>query len=157
MKEIQLTKNLVTLVDDCDYDFLNQWRWLASRSRKSDNYYAIRTVYNGKKKINTKMHRVILDAKDGDVVDHINMNCLDNRRCNLRLCTYSQNAKNRRKQINNKSGIKGVHLHQNKWLAQIKNNGKKIYLGIFDEKLDAHNAYVEACKKYHKEFGNYEI
>ena len=91
------------------------------------------------------------------VVDHINGNGLDNRRSNLRVCTRSENGMNRGKNKNNKSGYKGVAWHEKAklWRATLGLKGKIIHLGDFADKSEAYRAYVEACKKYHKEFARY--
>ena len=87
-------------------------------------------------------------------VDHIKNPITDNRICNLRLATHSQNMKNRKIHKNNTSGYKGVtwRKDKNKWQAQIKVNGKKYRLGRFDCPKKAHEAYCEAAEKLHGEF-----
>ena len=89
-------------------------------------------------------------------VDHVNNDGPkhDNRICNLRLATRSQNAANTGKKSTNKSGYKGVSWHKAtcKWRAQIMINGKKTHLGLFDSAEDAHKAYVEKIKEIHGEF-----
>jgi len=99
-----------------------------------------------------------MDTPKGMDTDHINGNGLDNRRSNLRVCTRAQNALNTGAYSNNKSGFKGVSLdykYKVKWRADIQVNGKQIFLGYFDTKELAYQAYVEACTKHHKEFANY--
>jgi hypothetical protein len=63
------------------------------------------------------MHRMIMRPPKGMVVDHINGNGLDNRRCNLRICTRQENARNRRKHADGKSRFLGVYLRGKKWQA----------------------------------------
>lgn len=87
-------------------------------------------------------------------IDHINMNQSDNRICNLRLATRSQNQCNRGLQSNNTSGYKGVSRHRNKWAAYIKVKRKRTLLGLFNCPTAAHFAYCQAAKKYHGEFAN---
>jgi len=151
MKEIQLTQGKVTLVDDEDFEYLNQWRWHVS----NDNY-ARRTIYNDKLFKALFMHREIMKVSKGLLVDHINGNSLDNRKLNLRICTNSQNLRNRLKNINNTSGYKGVRLINStkKWRAQIWLNSKYYHLGLFNNIKDAARAYNEAAVKYHGEFAN---
>lgn len=86
--------------------------------------------------------------------DHIDRNELNNRRYNLRQCTYSQNSMNRGLQSNNTSGITGVTWDKKKfkWKAQIKINRKQINIGLFVNKEDAVRARLQAETKYFKEF-----
>jgi hypothetical protein len=89
-------------------------------------------------------------------IDHINGNPCDNRMCNLRLATVSQNAMNRGLQKNNSSGFKGVNYYskRNKWNARIKANKKYYHLGYFDTAEEAHLAYCKKAKELHGEFAN---
>jgi len=112
-----------------------------------------------KSRINQKLvrlHRLIAGAVEKDQkVDHINGNTLDNRRSNLRICSNSENLRNRGKNINNTSGYKGVSKRRNKWAAQVKHNYKTIFLGLFDTPEEAHEAYKRAADKLHLEYKNY--
>ena len=87
-------------------------------------------------------------------IDHINLDKSDNRFCNLREATHSQNNANRRTQINNTAGLKGVGWHKKaqKWQAQIMVNNKQIYLGCFDCPAAAHFAYIVAADVHHGDF-----
>ncbi len=87
-------------------------------------------------------------------LDHINRVKSDNRWCNLREATNSQNLMNRYAPKNNTSGYKGVTLRQanQKWRSRITVNYKRIYLGDFDTKIEAHEAYYAASQKYFGEF-----
>lgn len=97
--------------------------------------------------------RVLLNVEDKKIqVDHINNNSLDNRKCNLRACTQTENARNRDKQKNNKSGYKGVSVHGDRYRVKIHPNGKTIELGIYDDKKEAAKAYNAAAIKYFGEF-----
>ena len=89
-----------------------------------------------------RLHRWLLDASDGVVVDHINHNGLDNRRCNLRLLTRSENLHNKRLYRNNTSGYRGVTWHKDrkKWAVQVGANGENHYIGLFDSKEEAAEA-----------------
>lgn len=109
--------------------------------------------FNGK---NDYMHRVIWEfvngpIPEGMVIDHINGVRSDNRIQNLRLATPSQNAQNRTRSKNNKSGVKGISFHQRdkKWHANIGVNGRQKYLGSFDTAPEAESAYLQAVLKYH--------
>lgn len=87
-------------------------------------------------------------------IDHINGNKKDNRWCNLREATYSQNGCNRGKPRNNTSGLKGVSWHkgQQKWRADISVNGQQQWLGTYTCPAAAHLAYQLATLQLH---GNY--
>ncbi len=99
MKEIQLTKGKVTLVDDEDYEYLMKNSWCY----QNPGYAARR-----KNKSIELMHRVIMKAKKGEQVDHIDMNRLNNQKENLRIVNNSQNGMNKLVQNNSTSGYKGV-------------------------------------------------
>lgn len=104
------------------------------------------------------LHRLIACPDEGQVVDHINGNTLDNRRANLRVCSHGENTRNRGAQSNNLSGegLKGAwwHAQRGYWVSQICVSGKRQYLGRFDTEEQAHAAYAAASKNLHGEFAN---
>ena len=109
--------------------------------------------------ITYKFHREIMGLSKEDksvFVDHINHNKLDNRKENLRLCSNSENCKNRNIAKNNKSGVTGVtwSKQMNKWKANIGVDNKLIHLGFFSDKEKAIEARKEAELLYYKEFRN---
>ena len=145
-KYIPLSSGKYAIVDDEDYEWLNETKW-ADDSRG----YAIRKVKG--KRTTEKMHRLILNAKDGEVVDHINRIPWDNRKENLRIATTGQNSANKGPYATNKSGYKGVAVfNKGRWTAQITVNYRKIHLGVFDDPKEAAMVYNEAAIKY---FGEY--
>ena len=157
MKEIQLTQGRVALVDDEDFERLNQWKWCAHKD--GNMFYAIRSY---KRKIDNKiksilMHRLITDAKKGQIIDHKDRNGLNNQKSNIRFCTVSQNAQNRNPYGNSK--YLGVCWHKTgkKWQAGIVINNKSKYLGIYMCEKEAAKAYDKAALKYHGEFANFNI
>ena len=91
-------------------------------------------------------------------IDHIDGDKSNNQIANLREATNAQNMCNKRAHRDNPSGLKGVTFHKlsGKWGAQIMVNYRKIWLGVFDDKLTAHAAYTEAAKKYHGDFARFE-
>ena len=102
------------------------------------------------------LHRIIAGAKCNEIVDHINCNKLDNRRCNLRICTVAENGRNRSKPKNNSSGYKGVSFvpKVKKWSARINIGGKDKYLGRYSEASEAAKAYDRAAIMYHGEYAH---
>lgn len=90
----------------------------------------------------------------GYVVDHINRDPLDNRRSNLRICIYSENAANHGLQKNNTSGATGAYYDKkyDRWMAKIGFKGKLIHLGFFDDKEDAIKARKRAEREYFGRF-----
>jgi hypothetical protein len=154
MKLLELTKGKFTKVDDEDFERLTRWKWFASPKRQGlSEFYAARTGYRLGKKCTVWMHREILGAKPGQEVDHINRDCLDNRRLNLRICTHTQNQLNRKLNKNNKTGLRGVSLDSKgtnkKWHATISINGKTKSLGYFKTSQEAVSAYSLAYTFYH--------
>ncbi len=99
-----------------------------------------------------------LEYGDTKIIDHININTLDNRKENLRICTKTGNNRNVTKRKCNKTGLKGVSVFKQngKFRAYITVNNKQIHLGYYNDKEKAHLAYIEASKKYHGEYGRFE-
>jgi hypothetical protein len=147
-KKLFLKNGGYALVDIDDYKILNKYSW--SHFNVSKSTYARATV-NGKQ---INMHRVIMSAPKGMLVDHINGNGLDNRKINLRLCTHSENARNSRISSNNSSGFIGVDYKKSHklWRARITLNRKEIFVGLFETAKEAHDARLAILKKYHEDF-----
>src|ERR1044072_4019910 len=119
MKHIPVGNGKHVIVNDEDYEWLNQWRWHSCKG------YARRQ--EGKTFI--IMHRLIMQTPSHLQVDHINGNRLDNRRQNLRNCTLAENRKNKSK---TRQGYKGVEHHtENCYGSYIRSDNKCFYLGSF--------------------------
>jgi hypothetical protein len=144
---IPLTKGKVAIVDAADYDWLSSFTW--STSQKASGVYACRHV----KRKNIYMHRVIMNPPTGKVVDHIDHNGLNNRRCNLRICSIADNSRNTRGR-GKSSRFKGVYWNKNrkKWISFISHNRKYHHIGYFDNEADAASAYDKTARKLFKEF-----
>lgn len=143
------------LVDDDDYErIISFGKWRAMRGKTT--LYAVRWVLVGRHKKIHMMHRAVmgLNPERFPSVDHINHNGLDNRKSNLRVCTNSENGRNKSAQGNNASGYKGVSWkgRDKRWRATIRAMGKHIHLGTFDTPEAAADAYDKAALKYHGEF-----
>jgi len=100
MRKIKLTQGKYALVDDEDFEYLNQWNWYAGENRSG--FFAARGEFNGKNMNKILMHRVIMNCEKGKVVDHIDHNTLNNQKSNLRNCTTAENIKRLVKLANKK-------------------------------------------------------
>ena len=153
MKEIILTRSQVALVDDEDFSRVNALKWQTSVSRGQITK-AAHAYRREDGRVNLlPMHDFILGRRDGLEIDHINLNPLDNRRCNLRYATRQQNQCNRRMNSRNKLGIKGVsRVPSGRFHATISVFTKAYFLGSFATAEEASAAYRNAAKQYHGEF-----
>ena len=153
MRTIPLTRGKVAIVDDEDFERFGGFKWYAD---KRNAWYARRAFGPRSHRKSVYMHRQILNAPPSLECDHINGNGLDNRRCNLRLCTRSQNNMNRHRSCGGSSRFKGVGRHnpRNKWRAYIGDNGKLHHLGLFANEIDAAHAYDNAATELFGEFAS---
>lgn len=141
------------LIDLDDVDKVKDIKWHAENNR-GKNFY----VASNQKFKNNRLHRLIMDCPDGLIVDHINGNPLDNRKCNLRICTNQQNICNCDIPINNTSGCKGVYWSTTAkaWVAQVTINNNNKVVGKSLDYNEAVKIRIEAAKKYYGEFANDE-
>jgi len=152
MKKIKLANDKgIALVDDEDYEMLNQYKWHLDPFN-----YALTDFYIDNKKTTKYMHLFIINSSEGFEIDHIDNDGLNNRKGNLRIVTHQQNMMNKRKIKLKTSKYKGVHLHtqNNKWQATIMLNRKSIYIGLFESEIDAAKAYNKAAKELFGEYAN---
>ena len=135
-----------------DYDYIRKHGWRSDR-----NGYIRAKIKGDNSKIKyVFLHRYLMNVHnipcDGYLIDHINGNVKDNRKCNLRVATPSENSMNSKKRSNNTSGVTGVKKYKGKWVACIRVRNERIYLGIYNNFEDAVKVRKEAEEKYFGEF-----
>lgn len=151
-----------TIIDTEDLEKLakQDLSWNAAYDPKMGQYYAQSTEHlgmiDGKQKAKTKqLAREIMDAKEGEYVDHKDHNILNNRKYNLRIAKGAENTKNRKgKNSNNKSGYRNVFWNKksNSWEVHLQVNGKDKRLGKFN---DVHEAGKYAKIKRQEIYGEF--
>jgi len=138
------TEDIQRLVD------LN-WHWHVSYKKNSQSWYVEASVYRGNGQINKTyyLHKVLMDAVFGQVVDHKNNNPLDNRKENLRVTENLKNTKNRKsKNSNNKSGHRNVSWNGNTWSIQLQIDGVNTVLKRFKKnQLEEAGEYAEKMRE----------
>lgn len=144
--EIPLCGGLTAIVDDCDAQLVQSFKWHALKDRRHHTVYARAYVPGSCPQRKIMMHRLILDAPSNADVDHENRNGLDNRRQNLRRSTVQQNMRNAAKHLHHRgkpthSRYKGVSWHKSRWIAEICSAGKKKWIGTFHSEQEAALAY----------------
>jgi hypothetical protein len=161
MDQIPLSKGKAfALVSPEDFDYLMQWKWSYSRT----NGYALRyfTDEDGQRK-SIFMHRVVMTRMlgnpipEGLQVDHILQGKdqrINNQRENLRLATRSENQWNTGLKTNSETGFKGVSFNKGKFDARLRIHGKRLYLGRFENAIDAALMYDATARALFKEFSN---
>ena len=124
MKRIPLTKGEFALVDDADFEYLNQWKWHCDAQGYARRSCGVRKVH---------MHRDVNKTPDGFLTDHINRNKLDNRRENLRTVLKIENQRNHKILKTNTSGYNGISWNKatKKWEVYLWLKNRKIKIGYF--------------------------
>ena len=155
MRIIPVGHGKFTKVDDDMYDNFAKHAWRILGGKKKNKYVARRDDYVG----TILMHRVVVGAKKGEIVDHIDNDGFNNQRSNLRICTHAENMHNSRIHKNNKSGYKGVSITTwgNKYRATIIFNKKSIYIGSYLTPREAAIAYDKKAVELFGKFANLNI
>lgn len=150
-----LTKGFVLMISPEDEEILDH-NWSLGFSRKARLYVCAQRMKrkDGGGHHSVSIHRALAKPDLGMVVDHANMNSLDNRRENIRVCTPQQNLLNRPAYRGKKVPLKGVQLdkHSGRYKAVIRFNNRWQYLGIYDTPEEAHEAYAAKARELHGEF-----
>tara|TARA_R110000765_G_scaffold292595_1_gene388137 strand:- start:20 stop:496 length:477 start_codon:yes stop_codon:yes gene_type:complete len=128
-------------------------KWTCCNYNKSDNGY-IRICINYKRYL---LHRLIYkyhnedwditDISSNNQIDHYDINKSNNKIENLRILTCSQNTRNQKKRENTSSKYIGVFKSGNKWVAQIRIDGKNKHLGSYETEEEASEVYKKKCKE----------
>lgn len=150
MRHIRVSENKFTLVDDEDFDWVQKHNWVITKA----GYVGLS---NGDGSFGVLLHRAILRAKSNEIVDHKDGNKLNNQKCNIRICTKSQNQMNRGVSKKKSIRYKGVYASGKKFTSYICMNGIVYYLGTFDNKIDAAKAYNDMATKLHGEFAKLNV
>ena len=141
---VTLSRGFEAIIDAADVESISQYRWNAIINHRHGNKYAVRTDRVTKRMV--MMHRQLLNPPRELHVDHADGNGLNNRRYNIRACTYAENQANKDAERRNKLGLKGVTQDGNRFTARVYPNGKEIHLGTFATKEEASAAYIGAAK-----------
>jgi hypothetical protein len=156
-------KHIHFMVDRDDLEKIALHSWRVYAHYRDNSYKRVETSFcdpYSKTSRHISLSRFLCDAKDDQVVDHIDGNPLNNRRNNLRLTTRLGNSQNARKTIlPTSSKYKGVSWHRKKqkWIVSVRANKKNYYLGYFTSEKDAAIAYNQKAKELHCEFANLNL
>jgi hypothetical protein len=141
-----------SMIDDEDIGIVGHWRWRLFAHKYPGRGIRVGGRKDGKQGV-IYLHRAIMNAGEGEQVDHINGDPRDNRRVNLRIVNHRQNVWNSSGDANSKSRFKGVSEAQGgRWVATIRADGKRWSLGVYDDELLAAAAYNGAAIVLHGQY-----
>lgn len=152
-RRIQLTRGQFAIIDLEDAEQLNSYCWQANWSNLAQDYIPVRSEYANGRTHSISMAREIMNAKDGEIVDHINGDPKDARRENLRIVNSMKSAWNRKMRRDSGQLYKGVIRFKSKWYAGICVDGKQIREGPFSTPEEARDEYGRMSADLHGEFG----
>lgn len=139
---------MTPIVDSEDAHLLVDHSWQPQLAKNGAAYF--KAKIGGE---NVYLHRLIVGAASKQLVDHRNGDTLNNRRCNLRICTRSQSNANRRRRSDSRAPYRGItQTPSGRWLAQIMAEKKFTRIGLFDTPEDAAAAYDKKAIELHGEF-----
>lgn len=146
------------VLDKEDAEDVGEYSWSVMASNLPRNwgtYYYASSCTCKKQTGYSLLHRFIMSAPKGKVVDHINRNTHDMRKDNMRICNRSMNCRNKKVLSNNSSGYRGVVFYDYgaaknnpKWFAYLDYHNKKINLGYYKKLEDAIAARKNGEIKY---------
>lgn len=141
--KLQLTKGKVALIDREDYERVSEYKWHTHKGAGGYLYGGTFTKSHEGSRSRILLHRFINNTPDGYETDHINGDTLDNRKCNLRTVTRSENQHNSKLRSDSTSGYKGVSWHKasNKWRVRINKDGRSVFTDYFTDIKEAALAY----------------
>jgi hypothetical protein len=160
MKTIPLGKHHTAFVDDEDYEFLSQFKWYSLRGQYASANSKLPITKGGTPVL---MHRLVIAARPGEQVDHIDGNGFNNQRSNLRLCTSSQNHANQKCGLRGCTRFKGVQFPKRvyklkkPWLVRIMVNRKTKFSRYYRTPTEAACGYNIAAKELFGEFAKLNI
>ena len=151
VQPIYLTRGQIAWVDDCDYARISAHKWTAKPADQvAEKWYAFRTISQNRRKATVYLHREVMNAPQGSLVDHLDGDGLNCQRANLRLATHAQNVVNRR--YSSASGYRGVHRRDQQFIAQIQVDGKIIRVRGGLDAEQAARAYDALASEFYGEF-----
>lgn len=134
-------------IDEQDKELVSKYTWSIDSGG-----YAGTNILTPTGQTRLLLHRLLMNLGEL-VVDHVNRNKLDNRRCNLRVCTHSNNSHNKGTYTNNTTGYRGIVLHRGKYKVQCRLNGTNTHFGVYTTKHAAGIVAGIIRRELHGEYG----